>query len=128
MSEVFFVGDTHFGHREIIQFSETAPHCPFATIEEHDAEQIRRWNSVVSPKEMVWHLGDFCFGKRNQEIAAQLNGNKKLDNRFASPSPVRALQFSLKRWRLLRSYGNWTGGGGLAKRSSSDRVRATRLS
>ena len=27
---------------------------------------------------MVWHLGDFCFGKRNLEIAAQLNGNKKL--------------------------------------------------
>lgn len=78
MSEVFFIGDTHFGHRGIIQFSETAPHRPFATIEEHDAELIRRWNSVVGQKDTVWHLGDFCFGKRNLEIASQLNGNKKL--------------------------------------------------
>jgi calcineurin-like phosphoesterase family protein len=78
MSEVFFIGDTHFGHRGIIEFSETAPHRPFATIEEHDAELVRRWNGVVGPKDMVWHLGDFCFGKRNLEIAAQLNGNKKL--------------------------------------------------
>ena len=78
MSEVFFIGDTHFGHRGIIQFSETAPHRPFATIEEHDAELVRRWNSAVGPKDVVWHLGDFCFGKRNLEIAAQLNGNKKL--------------------------------------------------
>jgi hypothetical protein len=72
MSEVFFIGDTHFGHRGIIQFSETAPHRPFSTIEEHDAELVRRWNAVVGLKDIVWHLGDFCFGKRNLEIAAQL--------------------------------------------------------
>jgi calcineurin-like phosphoesterase family protein len=78
MSEVFFIGDTHFGHRGIIEFSETKPFRPFATIEEHDAELVCRWNSIVAPKDTVWHLGDFCFGKRNLEIAAQLNGNKKL--------------------------------------------------
>lgn len=78
MSEVFFIADTHFGHRGIIEFSETKPHRPFTTIEEHDAELVRRWNNVVGPKDTVWHLGDFCFGKRNLEIAAQLNGNKKL--------------------------------------------------
>ncbi len=38
MSEIFFIADTHFGHRGIIQFSETAPHRPFATMEDHDAE------------------------------------------------------------------------------------------
>ncbi len=78
MSEVFFIGDTHFGHRGILEFSETKPFRPFTTIEEHDAELVRRWNSVVGQKDTVWHLGDFCFGKRNLEIAAQLNGNKKL--------------------------------------------------
>ncbi|OWK35479.1 metallophosphoesterase [Fimbriiglobus ruber] len=78
MSEVYFIADSHFGHCGIIQFSETKPFRPFTTIEEHDAELVRRWNSVVGPKDMVWHLGDFCFGKRNLEIAAQLNGNKKL--------------------------------------------------
>lgn len=78
MSEVFFIADTHFGHRGILEFSETKPFRPFASIEEHDAELVRRWNSVVGPRDTVWHLGDFCFGKRNLEIAAQLNGNKKL--------------------------------------------------
>lgn len=76
MSEVFFVSDTHFGHRGIIEFSETKPFRPFASIEEHDEELVRRWNSVVGVKDIVWHLGDFCFGKRNLEIAARLNGNK----------------------------------------------------
>jgi calcineurin-like phosphoesterase family protein len=37
MSEVFFISDTHFGHRGIITFSGTKPFRPFATIEEHDA-------------------------------------------------------------------------------------------
>ena len=78
MSEIFFIGDTHFGHREIITFSGTKDFRPFATIEEHDAELVRRWNSVVGPKDTVWHLGDFCLGKRNLAIARELNGNKKL--------------------------------------------------
>jgi calcineurin-like phosphoesterase family protein len=78
MSEVFFIADTHLGHRGIIQFSETKPFRPFDTIEEHDEELVRRWNATVGPKDTVWHLGDFCFGKRNLEIAARLNGNKKL--------------------------------------------------
>lgn len=78
MSEVFFIADTLFGHKGIIDFSVTKPFRPFATIEEHDAELVRLWNSVVGPKDTVWHLGDFCFGRRNLEVAAQLNGNKKL--------------------------------------------------
>ncbi|OJW21150.1 MAG: hypothetical protein BGO49_24355 [Planctomycetales bacterium 71-10] len=78
MSEIFFIADTHFGHRRIIEFDETRPFRSFPSIEEHDEGLVRRWNSVVGPKDVVWHLGDFCFGKRNLEIAALLNGNKKL--------------------------------------------------
>ena len=78
MSETFFISDSHFGHRGIITFSATAPFRPFATIEEHDAELVRRWNSVVGKKDIVYHLGDFCFGKRNLPIAAELNGDKRL--------------------------------------------------
>lgn len=78
MSETFFIGDLHFGHKGIIQFSGTKEARPFATIEEHDAELVRRWNSVVGSNDMVYVLGDFCFGKRNLDIAASLNGHKKL--------------------------------------------------
>lgn len=78
MSEIFFIGDTHFDHRGILSFSATKPFRQFATIEEHDAELIRRWNATVGKNDTVWHLGDFCFGKSNLEIAGQLNGNKRL--------------------------------------------------
>lgn len=78
MPEVFFTSDSHFGHKGIITFSETKPFRPFETIEEHDAELVRRWNAVVTPKDTVWHLGDFAFGRRNIAIADELNGIKRL--------------------------------------------------
>lgn len=76
--QTWFIGDTHFNHAKIITFGNTKPFRPFKTIEEHDAELVRRWNNVVRPKDIVWHLGDFCFGKKALEIAAQLNGDKRL--------------------------------------------------
>lgn len=74
----FFIGDTHFGHKGIITFDSTRPYRPFDTIEQHDEELIKRWNSVVRPQDLVWHLGDFCFGSKNISIAGRLNGRKKL--------------------------------------------------
>ncbi len=78
MANTFFIGDTHFGHKGIITFEATKPFRPFATIEEHDEELVRRWNNVVRKGDLVWHLGDFCFGSRNLAIAGRLNGRKKL--------------------------------------------------
>lgn len=78
MSEVFFISDTHFGHRGIISFESTKKFRPFETIEEHDAELIDLWNQTVYQNDIVWHLGDFCFGKRNIEVASFLNGKKRL--------------------------------------------------
>lgn len=78
MPETFFIGDTHFGHKGIINFESTKPYRPFSCIQEHDEELIRRWNHAVGPKDNVWHLGDFCFGKHNIAIAGRLNGYKRL--------------------------------------------------
>jgi len=78
MSEVFFIGDTHFGHKGILKFSGTKEYRKFDSIEEHDNELIRRWNNTVNKNDTVFHLGDFCFGKRNLYIAGKLNGDKKL--------------------------------------------------
>lgn len=76
MNRVFFIGDTHFGHRKIIQFEADAR--PFATIEEHDETLIARWNSVVRPKDTVWHLGDVLFGRHSFSMLPRLNGYKRL--------------------------------------------------
>jgi calcineurin-like phosphoesterase family protein len=78
MPTTFFIGDTHFSHKGIIQFDETKPFRQFDSIEEHDEELIRRWNSVVTRKDNIWHLGDFCFGAKNIAIAGRLNGYKRL--------------------------------------------------
>lgn len=78
MTETFFIGDTHFGHKNILNFSGSKPSRSFPNIEEHDRELIRRWNGVVGKNDRIYHCGDFCFGKRNIELAAQLNGTKYL--------------------------------------------------
>lgn len=78
MTTTFFIADTHFGHKNIITFDATKPHRPFKTIEEHDEEIIRRWNKTVGTRDIVFHLGDFCFGRRNLPIAGRLNGDKRL--------------------------------------------------
>lgn len=82
MSEAFFIGDTHFGHKNIINYSAkyrlTLDKVPFATIQEHDEALVERWNATVGPKDKVIHCGDFCFGARNLPIASRLNGRKQL--------------------------------------------------
>jgi calcineurin-like phosphoesterase family protein len=74
--EIFMIGDLHFGHKNIITFEPEAR--PFETIEEHDEELVRRWNSVVDQSDTVWVLGDFCFGADTVVIAGRLNGKKHL--------------------------------------------------
>lgn len=76
MTETFFISDTHFGHKNILEYEKDAR--PFKTVEEMNECIIERWNSVVKPKDIVYHLGDFAFGKHNISIAEHLNGDKRL--------------------------------------------------
>jgi calcineurin-like phosphoesterase family protein len=85
MPEVFFIGDTHFGHKNILkyepdarQYKEFSSSRPFKDIDEHDEYLVSEWNKVVSPLDIVFHLGDFCMGKKSIEIASCLNGRKRL--------------------------------------------------
>ena len=50
------------------------------TVKDMNNEMIKRWNSVVGKNDIVWNLGDFCFGgKENAEkIFPQLNGKINL--------------------------------------------------
>lgn len=76
MIETFFISDTHFGHKNILQYEPDAR--PFETVEEMNEVLIERWNSVVKSRDIIYHLGDFAFGKRNISIASRLNGKKRL--------------------------------------------------
>lgn len=43
-------------------------------------EMIARWNSVVGPEDIVYHLGDFAMGQPSEwpAILKQLNGARKI--------------------------------------------------
>jgi calcineurin-like phosphoesterase family protein len=74
MSAVWFSSDTHFLHKLV------AGQRGFASSEEHDEALIARWNTLVRPDDLVWHLGDVGLGNETRvlEQAARLNGRKQL--------------------------------------------------
>lgn len=76
MSKIFITSDTHFGHDREFLFGPRG----FTSIEEHDQEVIRRWNSVVGPDDVVYHLGDVMLNDNahGMECLRQLNGQIKI--------------------------------------------------
>lgn len=76
MIDTWFTSDTHFGHKNILQYEQDAR--PFTTVEEMNETLIANWNERIKPNDIVYHLGDFCFGRRYLGIAGRLNGKKKL--------------------------------------------------
>lgn len=48
----------HIGHRAIIDYCGR----PFQNVEEMNEALINNWNSVVNENDIVFNLGDFCFG------------------------------------------------------------------
>ena len=73
----FIIADTHFGHKNIIQYENR----PFSSVEEMDNELIKLWNSVVNNDDLVYVLGDFTLSRRIDAIknlVNQLHGRKIL--------------------------------------------------
>ena len=68
---LFLTSDTHFGHRGILR------HEPWrgAHVDEMNETIIRSWNEVVSPLDIVWHLGDIALIHKREagHLASQLN-------------------------------------------------------
>lgn len=71
---LFFVSDTHFGHKNIIKYCNR----PFRDVDEMDEAMIRNWNSTVGHSDVVIHLGDVGFTKKLRSIVSRLNGKKIL--------------------------------------------------
>lgn len=73
---VFFIGDTHFNHNKVIEYSNR----PFNSLEEMNERLIENWNSVVRSNDIVYHLGDFAFYRKQDayDIFERLKGIKVL--------------------------------------------------
>ena len=68
---IYFTSDTHYGHANIIKYCAR----PFESVDEMDEALIKAYNSVVTPNDTVYHLGDFCMGGRKpEEYLCRLNG------------------------------------------------------
>jgi len=70
---IWFTSDTHFNHKNIIKYCKR----PFASVEEMNETLIQNWNNVVSNKDTIYHLGDFCFGVP-YPFLGRLNGKIKI--------------------------------------------------
>lgn len=71
--KIWFVSDTHFSHKAIINFCKR----PFNSIEEMNEVLISNWNSKINPQDLVFHLGDFAFASNGEwkRIINSLNGH-----------------------------------------------------
>jgi calcineurin-like phosphoesterase family protein len=78
MSEVFFIADTHFNHKRIVEIREKGAR---PEIREHRGTRRRARAALEChsrEEDTVWHLGDFSFRKRGLQVADRLNGRKSL--------------------------------------------------
>ena len=73
---IWFIGDTHFFHKNIIQYCNR----PFSSVEEMNEIIIQNWNKVVGREDRVFMMGDFALCGKDKiiEIGNRLKGRKTL--------------------------------------------------
>lgn len=83
--QIWLISDTHFGHDNMYKFvTFDRTHRVrerFSSAKEGDEYMIDAWNSLVSPQDHVYHLGDYALKvPRSAYIAIgkKLNGHKRL--------------------------------------------------
>ena len=76
MSTTFVISDTHFFHKNILEFEKE--HRPYSSLEEMNEALVDNWNKVVGHSDVVWHLGDVLFGREHFFILDRLHGRKNL--------------------------------------------------
>lgn len=78
-SRLFFTSDSHFGHYNIIKYSNR----PFDTLDDMDAEIINQINMNVKEDDILWHLGDFCmYSHKDRDGSYYYNRCKSYRNRI----------------------------------------------
>lgn len=74
---IYFTSDQHYNHSNIIKYCNR----PYSSVDEMNMALISNYNSMVKLDDTVYHLGDFCyFHKIDQVISTfkRLNGKKHI--------------------------------------------------
>ena len=72
---IYFTSDLHFYHKNIMKYSPAFRN--YENAEEMNEKLIELWNSVVTPEDTVYDLGDISMAantKKIVEVAKRLNG------------------------------------------------------
>ena len=83
MRDIFIISDTHFGHANMLKFTDSTTGArvrpQWESVDDMDNHMITQWNSVVKDNDIVYHLGDvYIGGNRGVTILPQLRGRKRL--------------------------------------------------
>lgn len=76
---IWFVSDTHYGHKNIVKgvssWSDTSGCRPFETLDAHNDWLVKMINDRVARQDTLYHLGDWSFGGKDKikEFREQLN-------------------------------------------------------
>lgn len=62
---IWLISDTHFNHVNIAGDAWGDMGRNFDSVQEMNELMIQRWNEVVRPGDIVYHLGDVTFGDKN---------------------------------------------------------------
>ena len=68
MANVWFIGDGHFGHKNILNFRKG-----FKTVEEHDNTIIDAINAVATKRDKIFFMGDWVFDEGALEQIKRIN-------------------------------------------------------
>ena len=70
----FYISDLHFGHENVIMYDNR----PYSDVYQMQQKLIDNWNSVVTDEDVVYHLGDFSWGKYEDWVSVIRNLNGKI--------------------------------------------------
>ena len=109
MTEWYFTSDTHFDHKNIVNFMDRQSN----TVEEMNELMIERWNAKVRPGDVVYHVGDFSFGSKAKilEVIDRLNGQIHLifgnhDSKIRDTAELRAKFTSTDHFKSVKLDGH----------------------
>ena len=67
MANVWFIGDGHFGHKNILKFRPE-----FKTIEEHDSTIVDAINAVCTKRDKILFMGDWVFNREALDVIRRI--------------------------------------------------------